>query len=166
MIRTEKEYKEAVSRCEQNKKIIQKQKKAIEKLNLTPDEIKGALDPILLFHQQLVEEVEWYESVKRGDFKTISSLKAIGCLLIALRIASGLTQKDLSKCLKVTEAQVSRDERNEYHGISLERAEKIINIFGVHLKAEIQFDHPLERKKILAMAGSNLTNKNISVLTA
>ncbi len=72
--------------------------------------------------------------------------------MIGLRIASGLTQKDLAKCLGVAEAQVSRDERNEYHGISLDRAQKIIRIFGVHLETKIALDHPLERKRILAAA--------------
>jgi DNA-binding XRE family transcriptional regulator len=152
MIRNEKEYKEAVRRLKQDKEVIQKQKKSLESVNLPPEEINRALEPMLSFHQQLVEEVEWYERVKRKDLDTISSLDEVGRLLIALRIASGLTQKDLAKCLGVTEAQISRDERNEYHGISLERAQKIIRIFGVHVEAKIVFDRPLERKKILAAA--------------
>ena len=152
MIRNEKEYKEAVRRLKQDKEVIQKQKESLESVPLKPEEIKRALDPMLSFHQQLVEEVGWYERVKRKDLDTISSLDEIGRLLIALRIASALTQKDLAKCLGVTEAQVSRDERNEYHGISLERAQKIIRTFGAHVEARIVFDRPLERKKILAAA--------------
>jgi DNA-directed RNA polymerase specialized sigma subunit len=152
MIRNEREYKEAVRRIKQDKAIIQKQKKSLEKLQLSPEDIKRAQDPMLSFHRQLVEEVEWYERVKRKDFDTISDLSEVGRLLIALRIAGNLTQKDLAKCLGVTEAQVSRDERNEYHGISLERAQKIFKTFGVHVKATLAFDRPLERKNILAAA--------------
>jgi len=152
MIRNEKEYKEAVRRLKQNKEVIQKQKKSLKSVNLNSEEINRALEPMLSFHQQLAEEVEWYERVKRKDLDTISSLDEVGRLLIALRIASGLTQKDLAKCLDVTEAQISRDERNEYHGISLERAQKIIRIFGAHVEAKIVLDRPLERKKILAAA--------------
>ncbi len=152
MIRNEKEYKEAVRRLKQDKKVIQKQKETLESTDLSPEEIRRALEPMLSFHQQLVEEVDWYERVKRSDFDTISSLDEVGRLLIALRIASGLTQKDLAKCLGVTDAQVSRDERNEYHGISIERAGKIIKIFGAHVEAKISLDRPLERKKILAAA--------------
>ncbi|MBI5410191.1 MAG: helix-turn-helix transcriptional regulator, partial [Nitrospirae bacterium] len=112
------------------------------------------LEPMLSFHQQLVEEVEWYERVKRKDFGAISSLDEVGRLLIALRIASGLTQKDLAKCLDVTEAQISRDERNEYHGVSLDRAQKIIRVFGAHVEAKVALDRSLDRKKILAAAGN------------
>lgn len=151
MIRNEKEYREAVRRLKQDKTVIQKQKKSLEELKLSSTEIKRALEPMLSFHQQLVEEVEWYERVKRKDFGAISSLDEVGRLLIALRIASGLTQKDLAKCLDVTEAQISRDERNEYHGVSLDKAQKIIRVFGAHIEAKVAF-RSLDRKKILAAA--------------
>jgi DNA-binding XRE family transcriptional regulator len=152
MIRNEKEYKETIRRIKQDEAVIQKQKESLEKLDLKPEEIDRVLNPMRSFHQQLVEEAGWYEKVKRKDFETISSLEEVGRLLIGLRIASGLTQKDLAKCLGVAEAQVSRDERNEYHGISLDRAQKIIRIFGVHLETKIALDRPLERKRILAAA--------------
>ena len=160
MIRNEKEYKEAVRRLKQDQKVIQKQKETLENMDLPPEGINRALEPMLSFHQKLVEEVEWYERVKRKDLDTISSLVEVGRLLIALRIASNLTQKDLAKCLGVTEAQISRDERNEYHGISLERAQKIIRVFGVHVEAKIILDRPLERKKILAAASSESQSKH------
>ncbi len=152
MIRNEREYKEAVRRIKQDKAVMEKQKKSLKKLKLSSAEIKRAQDPMMSFHLQLVEEVEWYERVKRKDFDTISDLNEVGRILIALRIAGNLTQKDLAKCLGVTEAQVSRDERNEYHGISLVRAQRIIKIFGVQVKATLIFDRPLERKNILAAA--------------
>ena len=42
-----------------------------------------------------------------------------GHLLISLRIAKGISQRELAKRLNVHESQVSRDERNEYFGITL-----------------------------------------------
>ena len=45
----------------------------------------------------------------------------------AARIANGLTQKELAKRLGVSAAQVSKDERNEYHGITVERAQRILD---------------------------------------
>ena len=150
MIRNEKEYKEAIRRLDQDKIVIQKQEEELKKHRLSKEEIKRALDPMQSFHQQLAEEVEWYEQVKRKHFGTISNLNEVGRLLIALRIASDLSQNELAKCLDIPESQVSRDERNEYHGISLERAQKILSIFGVHVKAKVEMERPLERKKILA----------------
>jgi DNA-directed RNA polymerase specialized sigma subunit len=150
MIRNEKEYKEAIRRLEQNKVVIQKQEEELKKHNLSKEEIKRALDPMRSFHQQLAEEVEWYKKVKRKHFETITNLNEVGRLLIALRIASGLSQNELAKRSGVPESQVSRDERNEYHGISLERAQKILSIFGVHVKAKVEIERSLERKEILA----------------
>ena len=87
------------------------------------DEKSSALwVPCLPFLAQLEEEMEWYERVRRRDFEIIDNLSAVGTLLIALRIASGMSQKDLARKLDVSEAQVSRDERNEHHGITVERA--------------------------------------------
>jgi len=42
----------------------------------------------------------------------------------------------------VHESQVSRDERNEYHGVSIERATKIIEALGVQLKTTVEFQPP------------------------
>lgn len=77
MIRNEKEYKEAIRRLEQDKVVIQKQEEEFKKHNLSKEEIKRALDPMHSFHQQLAEEVEWYESVKRKHFGIISNLMII-----------------------------------------------------------------------------------------
>ena len=39
--------------------------------------------------------------------------------------------------LGVHESQVSRDERNEYHGITVERAIKILDTLGVKLQTSV-----------------------------
>jgi transcriptional regulator with XRE-family HTH domain len=54
-------------------------------------------------------------------------------MLIALRIALGLTQRQLAERLGVHESQVSRDERNEYHGVTVERASRLLDALGVNL---------------------------------
>lgn len=153
MIRTENEYKEAVKRLENDRTVIQKQERELLKLNLKPEEIKRAMEPTLSFHEQLKEEVEWYERVKRGDFGILSSLRQIGRLLIALRISRGLTQKELAKMLSIPEPQVSRDERNEYHGVSVERAARILEAFRAHTETRVEIDSPPSRRR-LAVAHS------------
>ena len=52
------------------------------------------------------------------------------------RIALGLTQQELAERLKVSAAQVSCDERNDYHGITVERAQRILEALGVRFWAE------------------------------
>ena len=52
-----------------------------------------------------------YENVRRRTFPIIRRLTQLGQLLIALRIAGGLTQRELAERLGVSESVVSRDGR-------------------------------------------------------
>ena len=102
-------------------------RQALLERGLSDEEVERALRPVLSFRAQLEEEMEWYEKVRRRDLEIMDNLSAVGTLLIALRIANGLSQKDLAQKLDVCEAQVSRDERNEYHGITVERVQRILD---------------------------------------
>jgi transcriptional regulator with XRE-family HTH domain len=97
---------------------------------------------MLSFRTQLEEEVEWYERVRRRDFGVIRDLSAVGTLLIAMRIANGLSQRELAEKLGVSEAQVSRDERNEYHGITVDRVQRVLDAMGETLTSRVE-DKPL-----------------------
>jgi transcriptional regulator with XRE-family HTH domain len=113
----------------------------------TRTEIKRVIDPIESFHLQLKEEVESYERLKRGEFDELENLRGLGHLLISLRIAKGISQRDLARRLDVHESQVSRDERNEYFGITLERAIKILDALNVRLHTKVE----VEPEQLMAM---------------
>jgi len=134
MIRSEAEYREAVARLEAEAKRVEEHEKRLQEEGLTVEEIKRALDPFRSFHLQLVEEVESYKRIKEGDPGELSNLHGLGRMLIALRIARGFTQRELAKRLEVHESQVSRDERNEYHRLTVERASRILDALGVDLR--------------------------------
>lgn len=106
-------------------------------LGFSSGEAARALEPMLSFREQLREEVEAYENMKRGDLGKLRSLEGVGRWLIGVRIARGWTQKELAEKLGTTAAQVSRDERNDYHGITVERAQRILSVLGVEFVAEI-----------------------------
>jgi ribosome-binding protein aMBF1 (putative translation factor) len=116
---------------------------------LGDDEVKRVIDPIESFHLQLQEEVESYERLRRGEFDELVNLRGLGHLLIALRIAKGVSQRDLAKRLEVHESQISRDERNEYFGITLERAIKILDALNVTLHTKVEIE-PEQREMVLA----------------
>jgi DNA-binding XRE family transcriptional regulator len=107
-------------------------------MGLKADEVKRAMDPLRSFNLQLEEEVEAYERLKRGDLGELENLHGLGRTLVALRIALGLTQRQLAERLGVNESQVSRDERNEYQGITVDRASRILDALGVTLKSAFQ----------------------------
>lgn len=138
MIRSESEYKEAVRRLKEQDQLLSDQKQKLEEMNLGEDEVKRAMDPLRSFRQQLAEEVESYDRLKRGQFDEIRNLRGIGHLLIAARIYRGLSQRELAERLGVHESQISRDERNEYHNITLERATRIIEVLGVEISSHVE----------------------------
>jgi DNA-directed RNA polymerase specialized sigma subunit len=127
MIRTQAEYELARKRLADDVSIMAEQQKRLAELGLGQEEVARAMEPAQSFHAQLAEEVEAYDRMKRGDLDPISDLQEIGRILIGLRIAQGLTQRQLAERLNVSESQVSRDERNDYHGITVERAQRIID---------------------------------------
>ena len=121
MIRTESEYREAVARLAEEQKRIESQKAELEKMGLAPPRSSARIDSILSFHLQLQEEVESYQRLKRGELGEVRNLQDLGQFLISARIARGLSQRQLAEKLGIHESQVSRDERNEYHGVTLDR---------------------------------------------
>ena len=135
MIRNEKEYQEAVRRLTEEKKRLAEHRVHLEKTGLTAPEIKRALDPLRSFQAQLDEEVECYERLKRGDVDQLLNLQGFGRSLVALRIARGMSQRDLAARLGVHESQISRDERNDYHGVTVERAIRVLEALKVQMKS-------------------------------
>jgi len=141
MIRNEKEYQEAVRRLQEERERLGAHRARLEEMGLASAEVGRALDPLRSFHEQLVEEVESYERLKRGEFDELRNLHGLGRTLVALRIALGITQRELATRLGVHESQVSRDERNEYHAVTVERASRVLDALGVDLRSA--FERPV-----------------------
>ncbi|MBC8871810.1 MAG: helix-turn-helix transcriptional regulator [Planctomycetes bacterium] len=138
MIRSEVEYRESVRRLKEQNQLLGEQKKKLEGMGLGPGEVKRAMDPLESFREQLAEEIDSYDRLKRGEFGEVRNLRGIGQLLIAARIFRGLSQRDLAERLGVHESQVSRDERNEYHNITLERAARILDVLDVDVSSHVE----------------------------
>lgn len=140
MIRTESEYKQTVKRSDELAKRIEAERERLKTEGLKKREIERALSAIRSFQDQLKEETEDYERLRRGEIDEsaeLENLSGMGVLLIRLRIAAGLTQKELADRLGVDASQVSRDERNEYSGITMERATRILDALGVDVRSRV-----------------------------
>ena len=131
MIKTEKEYQELVLKLENDLQFIELQREHFKNMDLTDEQVKKALEPSICFHEQLKEEVEYYEKIKRGEFTALENFDGMGRFLIGLRIYLGITQSELATRLEVAEAQISRDEKNEYHGASIEKVKRILEALSV-----------------------------------
>jgi DNA-binding XRE family transcriptional regulator len=148
MIRTDAEYQNAVGRLAKDQEVIDLQRAKLIEMGLPTDQVEYALQPSQSFHAQLQEEVDAYENMRRGNLGLVDDLTSIGRILIGLRIANGFTQKELADALDVSESVVSRDERNEYHGISVERAQRIIDALDGIVRLRVK----LKKKRAAAMA--------------
>ena len=138
MIRTEAEYKEAVRRRDSEKKQLEEYRLQLQGQGVSAEMVEKAMQPYESFRLQLVEEIEGYERIKRGVINDIYNLGGIGQRLIGIRIYLGLSQRELAQKLGVHESQVSRDEKNEYHGITVERVEEILNALGVSMTSSFE----------------------------
>jgi DNA-binding XRE family transcriptional regulator len=142
MIRNEKEYREGVERIQEEERRIDAYRERLVAEGMKRAAIKRVLDPLLSFQAQLAEEVASYERLKRGELDELRNLHGLGHALVALRISLGLTQRELAARLDVHESQVSRDERNEYHGVTVERASRILDALGVDLHSVFEAPVP------------------------
>lgn len=138
MIRTDTDYRRALQRLADEAETLRAQREHLSDLGLTDEEVERAMEPLLSFRAQLEEEVEAYTRMKRGDLGPLQSLTAIGCWLVGARIARGLTQQELADRLGVDPSQVSRDERNDYRGVTTERAQRILEALGVRFIAQAE----------------------------
>lgn len=140
MIRNESEYQEATKRLTDERERVDALAKRLRGEGKTDGEVKRVTDPMWSFHLQLAEEVESYERLCRGQFSEIQNLHGLGRLLIGLRIARNMSQRELAEKLGVHESQVSRDERNEYHGLTVQRAARILDVLGARLTSHVELD--------------------------
>ena len=140
MIKTENEYKEAKKRLQEEFKKLKDHESKMKSAGLNSEHVKLAIDPLRTFALQLKEEVDEYEKLMRGQFDPLQNLHGLGRALVALRIHKGLTQTELAEKLGVSLPQVSRDERNEYHGASLEKIQKVLDALNVKLETKVDLD--------------------------
>lgn len=79
------------------------------------------LGPMRAQAARLRADIERFDLVRQGDLSMFAQVEEVGELLIAARIARGLTQRQLAERLGVDESQVSRDERRTYENVTKER---------------------------------------------
>ena len=137
MIRSDAEYQEALTRQDRERELLAQEEAALRAQGVGAAALKRALDPMRSFHRQLAEEVASYERLKRGEFDETLNFGGVGRTLVALRIYLGVSQRELAARLGVHESQVSRDERNEYHGVTVERAGRVLDALGVEMSSRV-----------------------------
>lgn len=138
MIRTDAEYEAALEQIAEDKANEPRLREHFASQGFTPAQVDDLMEPILTFQQQVEEEVEEYQRLKQGIIDDLTDLQYLGRHLVALRIARGLTQRQLAERMGVHESQVSRDERNEYFNITVQRAARVLKAIGAEIHGKVQ----------------------------
>src|SRR2546423_4233813 len=120
MIKTKAEYGAALRRLREDEQADPARWQAIVAKGFTAEQAEKLMEPWLCFRAGWAEEIERYEAVRRGELPVVPRLEGFGRLLIALRVAQGLTQRQLAERLGVSEAAGSRCTRNQHHRIHLD----------------------------------------------
>jgi hypothetical protein len=130
MIKTKAEYERLKAQLDGEDKRLEQQRQVLIEAGLQDAKLKAAMAPLRSFAEQLRAEVTFYERIATGDFRLLSDRRSVGRLLIAIRIAAGLSQADLARRLGSSPSQVSRDERDEYFGVTLEKVQRVFDALG------------------------------------
>ncbi len=96
MLRTEKEYQLAKKQLSKVDELLGAQREKFKAEGFAPEEIDNLMAPSLTFAKQSQEDVDFYEKLENGDIPPVSAFSSAGQLLVALRIAKGITQRDLA----------------------------------------------------------------------
>lgn len=134
MIQSKSEHKDQKRSIEQLKREREQARKRSLDAGLPPEYLPMALAGYDQMIEDLQFQLEEYERLMLGKVRPSASLEELRQQLPRFRVARGWSQKQLAECMGVSEAQVSRDERHEYAGITLKRAQAILDCLGVGLE--------------------------------
>ena len=141
MIRSDADYRDAIVRSRKSAERLVNYREELRGQGLSPEEVERAVGFAVNLLDDLNEEIGSYERIKNGDLSGFKTLRDIGELLIAARLACGLGQRELAVRLGIHESQVSRDEKNEYQGISLERAVQVLEVLAIDVEIRPNVRH-------------------------
>lgn len=90
-------------------------------------------------YEDLLAEVEEYESLQRGDVSRFvaETLDELPRTLIKARISLKLTQRELAARLKIKEQQVQRWEATDYENATIDTLKQVIKALGVETRGEL-----------------------------
>jgi len=89
--------------------------------------------------EEMQRDLGEYDALRDGRVAhlDVESLTALPDALIRARIAAGLTQKELALRLGLKEQQIQRYESSRYSGVSLERAQAVVDALGARIREQL-----------------------------
>ena len=133
MIRNDREYNHTCERIDDFHRQIVATERALRDQGFDGRHVDLATAPTRALAQDLEWERDFYDRLRADGPIAVPAYapEDRGKALIALRIACGLSQRELAERLDVSEAQISRDERHDYRGITQDRYARVLDVLGV-----------------------------------
>jgi len=131
MLRTEKELEGAKKQLSKLNELYETQMTELQGKGLSKKQAEESLSSSFTYAKQCQEEIDLYERLKKGELPPEDHFASLGRYFVAARIARKMTQRQLAERLNVKESAVSRDERNEYHGMSTDKMYKVAAVLGL-----------------------------------
>lgn len=131
MMKTDKELEAAKKQLSKLKELYETQLVELKGKGLSGKQAKDSLSSSWTYAMQCQEEIELYEKLKRGELPPAEEFSTRGKFFVAARIARGMTQRELAEKLGTKESAVSRDERNEYQGISMDKMDRLAAVLNL-----------------------------------
>lgn len=139
MIKNERQYRITKSQAEKFDAAIRNLEAAAPDKRVHPKLQKAQLDALRSQLSDLRAELEEYEALKSRRRRVIEldSFEALPRALIQARIASGMSQEELSKRLGIKPQQIQRYEATDYVSASLGRVEQVIRALGIKIREDV-----------------------------
>ena len=137
MIRHEHAYHRAKKKLNEEQSRLDQLVRSLKEEGLSDEAIARTTRPMARDVEELIEQVAAYERARDGELGTLDNLEGFGQLLVNARIAKSITQSELARRLEVDPSQVSKDERLHYKGITLERAQRVLEALEIKLVSKV-----------------------------
>ncbi len=137
MIKTDRELKRARDELLKMEEFLDVHREHLLSEGIDGNDVERLMVPLRSGYLSLNEDIMEYEGLKFAKIMPREhKLSEIGLYLIKCRIFCNMSRRELADRLNVDPSQVSRDERNEYYGITARRADEILTALGMKTVVE------------------------------
>lgn len=142
MIRTAEERMKAVRELWRLQQLLERGLPRLLASGIEPGPLAPIVEGVRAKIAALEDILGQYYRASEGELPEELGLADLGRRLIELRIAEGLSQRDLARRLGVGDSTVSRDERSGYAGVTIKKALRVLEALGVEVRCRVVVGDP------------------------
>jgi len=136
--RSEGGYREAREWLNREERRLAEERDKLEEKGLTEDEVRRYQEVAQAKWDWVSRDVQAHQDSLLSEFEDMSNMEGLGRMLVALRLAKGITVGELAERLGVPEWRVVYDEGHDYRDVSIEQVEATLRALGVWLITQIE----------------------------